>query len=177
MVTDVKRYGEKTGSQLKQPAMTNRQDEFLRKSFELAVGSVRSGGGPFGALITNGETVVATGQNRVVTNCDPTAHAEIQAIRAACASLHTHDLSGHTIYTSCEPCPMCLGAIYWARLDAIWYGASREDASQAGFDDSFFYEELARNIEQRKIPLKRALAGEARRVFQAWTAKPDKVPY
>jgi len=155
----------------------NNEREFLRKSFELALESIRSEGGPFGALIVRDEKIIAVGQNRVVSSSDPTAHAEIQAIRAACESLQTHDLSGHTIFTSCEPCPMCLGAIYWARIDRIWYGASREDACQAGFDDQLFYNEINTEPEKRLVPIARSLATEAVRVFDAWKTKADKVPY
>ncbi len=115
----------------------------MRKAIELSVENVKNGGGPFGAVIVKGDEIVATGVNRVTAHNDPTAHAEVSAIREACRRLGTFDLSGCEIYTSCEPCPMCLGAIYWAHLDKIYYGNNKDDAADIGFDDSFIYEELA----------------------------------
>lgn len=150
---------------------------FLRKSIKLACDSPRDKGGPFGAVIAKGNTAIATGQNRVVSTHDPTAHAEIQAIRAACRALQTHDLSGCTIYTSCEPCPMCLGAIYWARIDRIYYGADRKDARDAGFDDDFFYDQIGLEPSERRVPCTRALNEEALAPFREWLENEYKVPY
>ena len=124
--------------------------EFMRKAIELSVENVKNGGGPFGAVIVKGDEIVATGVNRVTAHNDPTAHAEVSAIREACRRLGTFDLSGCEIYTSCEPCPMCLGAIYWAHLDKIYYGNNKDDAADIGFDDSFIYEELALPRQNRK---------------------------
>ena len=116
--------------------------KFMQMAIDLEVENVANNGGPFGAVIVRGDEIVATGANRVTASCDPTAHAEVSAIRNACDKLGTFDLSGCDIYTSCEPCPMCLGAIYWAHLDRIYYGCNKEDAAAAGFDDSFIYKEL-----------------------------------
>ena len=113
--------------------------DIMRKAIALSIENVKNGGGPFGALIVKDGKIIAHGVNRVTANNDPTAHAEISAIRAACEKLHTFDLSGCEIYTSCEPCPMCLGAIYWAHLDKIYYGNNKHDAADIGFDDSFIY--------------------------------------
>ena len=118
-----------------------KKEDFMRKAIELSIENVKNGGGPFGAVIVKDGEIVATGVNRVTANHDPTAHAEVSAIRAACQKLGTFDLSGCEIYTSCEPCPMCLGAIYWAHLDKIYYGNNKTDAARIGFDDSFIYDE------------------------------------
>lgn len=128
--------------------------EFMRKAIELSVENVKNGGGPFGAVIVKGDEIVATGVNRVTAHNDPTAHAEVSAIREACRRLGTFDLSGCEIYTSCEPCPMCLGAIYWAHLDKIYYGNNKDDAADIGFDDSFIYEELALPVKTARKPWK-----------------------
>jgi guanine deaminase len=134
-------------------------------------------GGPFGAVIVKDGKIIAEGFNQVTSSNDPTAHAEIVAIRNACAALGTFDLSGCEIYTSCEPCPMCLSAIYWARLARIYYANTREDAARIGFDDAFLYREMTTPLEARKIPLVRLLAEEAIAAFHEWEAKPDKTPY
>ena len=152
-------------------------EEFMRQAIELAVDNVRNGGGPFGAVIVKNGEVVATGVNRVTANNDPTAHAEVSAIRAACIKLGTFDLSGCVIYTSCEPCPMCLGAIYWAHLDKIYYGADQHDAARVDFDDSFIYRELELKPELRKKPAENILHDEALAPFRAWLEKNDKVKY
>lgn len=149
----------------------------MRKAIELAVENVANDGGPFGAVIVRGEEIIATGVNRVTASCDPTAHAEVSAIRAACQKLDTFDLSGCEIYTSCEPCPMCLGAIYWAHLDRIYYGCNKEDAAEAGFDDSFIYSELELDYASRSKQIEELLPVEARATFEAWAAKSDKVEY
>ncbi len=151
---------------------------FMRRAIALSVEQAVSGiGGPFGAVIVKDGRIIAEGANRVTSSCDPTAHAEIVAIRNACSALHDFSLAGCEIYTSCEPCPMCLAAIYWARLDRIHYANSRVDAALIGFDDEFLYEELPRAIEVRSIPTLRLLPDEARAAFEAWQAKADKVPY
>ena len=134
-------------------------------------------GGPFGAVVVKDGQVVAEGWNQVTSTNDPTAHAEVVAIRRACTALGRFDLRGAVLYTSCEPCPMCLSAAYWARLDAVVFGNAREDAAAIGFDDQFLYDEVAKPIEARSLPIRRLLAAEALEVFAAWAQKPDKVPY
>lgn len=152
-------------------------EDFMRQAIGLAVENVRNGGGPFGAVIVKNGRVVATGVNRVTPDNDPTAHAEVCAIRAACRKLGTFNLEGCVIYTSCEPCPMCLGAIYWAHLDKIYYGANQHDAADVNFDDSFIYRELELKPADRKKPVENLLHGEALAPFNAWRAKSDKVEY
>ena len=151
----------------------------MAEAIRLSRESVQSGGGPFGALVVRAEdgTVVARGTNLVTATNDPTAHAEIVAIRAACAARNTFALPGCVLYASCEPCPMCLGAIYWARLDAVFYAATREDAARADFDDAHIYDELALPVEKRRLPMTRMMRDEALAAFNAWTAKPDRVSY
>lgn len=124
-----------------------------------------------------GDEIVAEGINRVTAELDPTAHAEISAVREACRKLGRFSLQGCTLYSSCEPCPMCLGAIYWARLDALYFAASREDAARAGFDDSFLYEQIPLAVEQRALPTGRLLADEGPEAFAAWLKRPDRIPY
>lgn len=151
--------------------------DFMRQAIALAVDNVEKGGGPFGAVIVKDGKVIATGTNRVTPNNDPTAHAEVCAIRAACAKLGTFNLSGCVLYTSCEPCPMCLGAIYWAHIDKIYYGANQHDAAAVDFDDSFIYRELELKPEQRHKPMENILHDEALAPFKAWGIKSDKVEY
>ena len=139
--------------------------------------SVRSGGGPFGAVIVRDGEIIARGENRVTVCNDPTAHAEVSAIREAAARLGTYDLSGCEIYSSCEPCPMCMGAIYWARLDKLYYAGTRADAANVGFDDAHIYEELPLEPSQRELPTQTLLREEAQRVFEAWAEKADKKEY
>ena len=134
-------------------------------------------GGPFGAVVVKDGQVIAEGWNQVTSTNDPTAHAEVVAIRRACTALGRFDLRGAVLYTSCEPCPMCLSAAYWARLDAVVFGNARDDAAAIGFDDQFLYDEVAKPIEARSLPIRRLLAAEALEVFAAWAEKPDKVPY
>ena len=153
------------------------KEEFMRKAIALSIENVKNGGGPFGAVIVRDDEIVATGVNRVTANCDPTAHAEVSAIREAARKLGTFDLSGCEIYTSCEPCPMCLGAIYWARLDKMYYGNNKTDAKNIGFDDSFIYDELELKPEDRKLPSEILLPNEAITAFEAWAAKEDKIEY
>ena len=152
-------------------------EELMRVAIEAAVENVKNGGGPFGAVIARDGEIVSVGTNRVTPNNDPTAHAEISAIRAACTALGTFDLSGCEIFTSCEPCPMCLGAIYWAHLDKIYYGCNKKDAADAGFDDSMIYDELALPMDSRMKPVEELLADEAMKSFDAWRAAEDKVEY
>ena len=154
-----------------------KKEDFMRKAIELSIENVKNGGGPFGAVIVKGDEVIATGVNRVTANHDPTAHAEVSAIRAACEKLGTFDLEGCEIYTSCEPCPMCLGAIYWAHLDKIYYGNNKTDAARIGFDDSFIYDELALKREDRNKAMEELLPDEAIAAFHAWENKADKVEY
>lgn len=151
--------------------------DFMRQAIALSVENVRNGGGPFGAVIVQNGEVIATGVNRVTANCDPTAHAEVSAIRAACQKLHTFDLSDCTIYTSCEPCPMCLGAIYWAHIGKMFYGNTKADAKNIGFDDSFIYDEIDLNIEKRKLQSLQLLPQEAIAAFQAWELNDEKTEY
>ncbi len=149
----------------------------MRKAITLSEENVAAGGGPFGAVIARNGEIIATGTNRVTPDCDPTAHAEVSAIRAAAQKLGTFDLSGCEIYTSCEPCPMCLGAIYWARLDRMYYGNDKQDAARIGFDDAFIYQELEKDLVQRRLHSERLLSKEAIRAFEAWMDKPDKTEY
>lgn len=150
---------------------------FMQKAIELAIENVHNGGGPFGAVIVRDNEIIATGVNRVTAQHDPTAHAEVCAIRNACEKLNTFDLSGCEIYTSCEPCPMCLGAIYWAHLDKIYYGCNKHDAAKAGFDDSFIYKELELPKDKRSKAMQELLPEEAAQTFQAWQEQADKTPY
>ncbi len=149
----------------------------MREAIRLASANVENGGGPFGAVIARGGEIIATGVNRVTANCDPTAHAEVSAIRAAAQKLGTFNLSGCQIYSSCEPCPMCLGAIYWARLDRLFYGNTKADAARIGFDDAFIYKELALPLSERTLRAEQLLGKEALATFEAWEQKTDKTPY
>jgi tRNA(Arg) A34 adenosine deaminase TadA len=152
--------------------------EFLRRAIALAVQNVETrGGGPFAAVIVRNETIVGEGVNTVTTGNDPTAHGEVNAIRAACQALGTFTLAGCELYTSCQPCPMCLAACYWARLDAIYYGASAEDAAKAGFDDAFLYAEFKKDQPQRTLPITQLLSDEAWASFAAWIAAEGKTAY
>ena len=134
-------------------------------------------GGPFGAVVVKGGRVVGRGWNRVTSVNDPTAHAEIMAIRAACRKLETFSLEGCEIYTSCEPCPMCLAAIYWARLRRVYFANSRRDAARIGFDDELLYREIAKPVFRRSLPMKQLLREEAQAAFVEWQQKPDKISY
>jgi guanine deaminase len=134
-------------------------------------------GGPFGAVIVRNDTLLAEGWNQVTSAADPTAHAEVVAIRAACRTLGSFSLAGCVLYTSCEPCPMCLAAAYWARVDRIVFAAGRADAAAIGFDDAFIYEQIALPVEQRSLPMQQALRDDAVQVFRMWQQKADKTPY
>jgi len=152
--------------------------ELMREAIRMSVESVRSGtGGPFAALVVKEGTIVGRGTNRVTSTNDPTAHAEVVAIRDACSKLGSFQLNGCEIYTTCEPCPMCLGAIYWARPDRVYFGNTRADAARIGFDDDFIYRELSVGISERRIPMIRILSDEAGEAFTEWDRKPDKVKY
>jgi guanine deaminase len=151
---------------------------FMVRAIELSLENVRSGrGGPFAAVVVKGDQIIAEGANSVTSTNDPTAHAEMLAIREACKRLGTFELTGCAVYTTCEPCPMCLGAIYWARPARVYFAATAEDASKAGFDDSLIYREIALPRESRKIPMGSMMRDEALAAFRAWAEKPDKTPY
>lgn len=150
---------------------------FMREAIKLANESVKRGGGPFGAVIVRDGKIIAGSSNSVTIDNDPTAHAEVNTIRKACRELGTFDLSDCTIYTSCEPCPMCLGAIYWARLRCIFYGNDRKDAATIDFADDFIYEEIAKPIGGRSVPFVQVLRDEALESFRLWDAKEDKTEY
>ena len=153
-------------------------EEFLRRAIALAAGNASGGlGGPFGAVIVRDGAVVAEGANHVTTWHDPTAHAEVVAIREACRLAGSHELRGCVIYASCEPCPMCLAAIYWARLDALYYAASRQDAADAGFDDSFLYEQIPLAESERALRTKRLRLGESGEPFAIWRKSVTKIRY
>lgn len=151
--------------------------QFMRQAIQLAVENIKNGGGPFGAVIVKDGKVIATGVNRVTANNDPTAHAEVCAIRAACEALGTFTLEGCDIYSSCEPCPMCLGAIYWAHLDHLYYGANKHDAADAGFDDQFIYEELEQPIASRRLTTEILLPQEAQAPFKLWKEYEARTEY
>jgi guanine deaminase len=153
------------------------QPSLLRQAIEVAVENVRRGGGPFGALVVKDGIVIATGANQVTRSNDPTAHAEIVAIREACRVLGDFQLVGCDVYTSCEPCPMCLGAIYWARPARVFFAASHDDAAAAGFDDSFIYSQIQLPHSERSIPMIRIIDEQATRPFEEWTNKPNKTEY
>jgi guanine deaminase len=156
----------------------NNRELWMREAIQLALDNMRAGGGgPFGAVIVRGGEVIARGSNRVTTANDPTAHAEVVAIREACRVLQTFHLEGCEIYSSCEPCPMCLAAVYWARLDGLFFAGARGDAADAGFDDEFLYRELAVALPERRIATGQLLRNEALSVFNEWKAKPDKIMY
>jgi len=158
--------------------MTEQDKEFMRRAFELAQNGVdANNGGPFGAIVVKDGVIIGEGCNRVTSTNDPTAHAEVVAIREACKNLNSFQLDNCTIYTSCEPCPMCLGAIYWARPALMYFACSREDAANPGFDDDFIYEEIALPFEERRIKTVNFLREEGLKVFENWVNKPDKTEY
>ncbi len=158
--------------------MSKEDEEFMRQAITLAQeGMKRGDGGPFGCVIVKDGKIIGRGNNRVTSTNDPTAHAEVVAIREACAALNDFQLTGCVLYSSCEPCPMCLGAIYWSRPDRIVFAGTREDAADAGFDDQLIYDELPLPAEERKIPCDRLLRQEAKAVFEQWKQDPDKRLY
>ena len=152
-------------------------EELMRQAIRAAQDSVRRGGGPFGAVVARNGRIVGTGGNEVAIANDPSAHAEIVAIRAACRALGAFRLSGCVLYASCEPCPMCLGALYWARIDRLVFACGREDAAAAGFDDERIFREMSLPAESRSLPAGRLLRREGRVAFRDWLARPDKIPY
>jgi len=152
--------------------------DLMRRAVALSMEKMQGGsGGPFGAVIARDGVIVAEGWNQVTSSADPTAHAEVVAIRLACQALGRFDLADCEIFTSCEPCPMCLGAIYWARLRRIWFGNDRKDAAAIGFDDDFLYREIPLPLDRRSIPTEQLLPNEARAAFDAWLEKSDRVAY
>lgn len=153
------------------------KEELMQRAIELSINSVRNGGGPFGAVIAREGEIIAEGSNGVTIYNDPTAHAEVTAIRKACDKLGTFDLTGCEIYTSCEPCPMCLGAIYWAHLDKIYYANDRKDAADIGFDDDFIYQEIEVKPQYRKKPSEILMREEGLEAFRIWNKKTDKIEY
>ncbi len=157
--------------------VTAQDERFMQMAIDLSVENVANGGGPFGAVVVRNGEVLATGANRVTANNDPTAHAEVSAIREACAKVGNFKLDGCTIYTSCEPCPMCLSAIYWAGISRIFYGNTKSDAKAINFDDSFIYDEIALPHSMRSIPCNNIMREEALTAFRAWEAKIDKTLY
>ena len=151
--------------------------DFMRQAIALALENIRDGGGPFAAVIVKNGALIASGTNRVTATNDPTAHAEVVAIRAACKRLESFQLDHCDLYTTCEPCPMCLGAIYWARPGRVFYASTADDAAAAGFDDVFIYRELQVPHRERRIPMGELLRDEASAIFKAWLAKADKMSY
>ena len=149
----------------------------MQKAIDLSIESAKNGGGPFGAVIIKNNEIVAAAANSVSQNNDPTAHAEITAIRKACSELKTFDLTGCELYTSCEPCPMCLGAIYWAHIDKVYYANTKEDAMNTGFDDSFIYDEIERGIHNRKISFEQFMQKDAISAFSLWLENDERINY
>lgn len=158
--------------------MTDNDRQFMQRAIELArIGVEQNLGGPFGCIVVKDGRVVGEGNNQVTSSNDPTAHAEVIAIREACKALNSFQLGGCIIYTSCEPCPMCLGAIYWARPAKVFYACTRDDAAAIGFDDDFIYQELGKTNDSRELVLTNLMRDEALEVFRGWSAKSDKIEY
>jgi len=158
--------------------MSDSHERFMRRAIELAQRGVDDGlGGPFGCVVVKNDEIIGEGCNRVTSTNDPTAHAEVVAVREACRKLHSFQLTGCDVYTSCEPCPMCLGAIYWARPSRIFVAGTREDAAAAGFDDELFYAEIEKPNDDRQLKMESLLREESQKVFERWLQKPDKVEY
>jgi guanine deaminase len=158
--------------------MNDPREKFMLRAVELArAGMDNNEGGPFGCVVVRNGEIVGEGNNRVTSTNDPTAHAEMVAIREACRNLQTFQLSGCEVYTSCEPCPMCLGALYWARPETVYFANTRSDAAAIGFDDSLIYDEIGLETGQRRLPMVAMPLREARAVFDAWKQKTDKTPY
>ncbi len=154
-----------------------KKEDYMRLAIDASIKSIKNGGGPFGATVVKDGEVIAVSANSVTNDLDPTAHAEVNAIRLACKKLGTFDLSGCEIYASCEPCPMCLAAIYWARIDKLYYANTKSDAEKIGFSDNFIYEEFAKSEAERSIKTVSMLRNEAIKGFELWEAKDDKVEY
>ena len=155
----------------------NLKNNFMLRAIELSINSVNTVGGPFGCVIVKENKIIAEGSNKVTSSNDPTAHAEVIAIREACKKLNTFNLNGCDLYTSCEPCPMCLSAIYWGRIEKIYYANTRDDAQKIDFDDSLIYSELLKNVKKRKISMVQMMRDEALKAFELWDKKTDKVKY
>ena len=153
------------------------KNKFMMRAIELSIDSVSSRGGPFGSVIVKDDKILGEGSNKVTSTNDPTAHGEIVAIRHACKNLNNFNLSGCDLYTSCEPCPMCLSAIYWAHIDKIYYGNTRADAAKIGFDDDFIYQEFSKDMNSRKIPMIQNSKNETKVAFEIWEKKTDKIKY
>ena len=153
------------------------KNRFMSRAIELSIESVKSGGGPFGSVIIKGNEIISEGMNRVTVNNDPTAHGEITAIRHACKKLNTFDLSGYELYSNCEPCPMCLSAIYWSHIDKVYYANTRDDAHNIDFLDPIIYSELKKNNKDRKIPMVQIMREEGLKAFEIWDKKTDKTKY
>jgi len=153
------------------------KNNFMLRAIELSIESVNSGGGPFGCVLVKDDKIISEGFNKVTSTNDPTAHGEIVAIRESCKKLNTFNLKGCDLYSTCEPCPMCLSAIYWSHIDNIYYANTREDAKKIDFDDSFIYSEISKNMKDRKIKMKQMLRDEALKAFKIWDEKKDKVKY
>ena len=153
------------------------KNNFMLRAIELSISSANGTGGPFGCVIVQDDKIIAEGSNKVTFSNDPTAHAEIVAIREACKKLNTFNLSSCDLYASCEPCPMCLSAIYWSHVDNIFYANTKEDAKKINFDDSLIYSEISKKNEDRKIPIKQILRDEALKAFEIWDKKTDKIEY
>ncbi len=151
--------------------------DFMNRAIELSINNIKNNGGPFGCVIVHNNKIIAEGVNRVTSNNDPTAHAEIVAIREACKRLDTFNLQGTQLYTSCEPCPMCLSAMYWAHIDKIFYGNSRNDAAKINFDDKFIYDEFKVKMSHRKIPLVQLSSDYAIKAFKLWEEEENKIRY
>ena len=153
------------------------KSEFMTRAIELSILSVKKGGGPFGSLVIKDNKIISEGFNKVTSTNDPTAHGEIIAIREACKFLNNFSLSNCELYSTCEPCPMCLSAIYWARIDKVYYANTRKDAQEIDFDDSLIYSEFEKKIDKRKIPMIQMMRNEALKAFELWDNKKDKVKY
>lgn len=150
------------------------KEELMGKAIELSIKNVASGGQPFGAVVARNGEIISTGVNQIALDCDPTAHAEMVAIRRAAQVLGTFDLSGCEIFASCEPCPMCIAAIYWSNIEHVYYANSNSDAGEIGFDDSFIYKEISKNPKERRIPFECIMSDEAKTVFKDWAEKNNK---
>ena len=153
------------------------KEKFMKRAIEISIENVSNGGGPFGCVIVKDEKIISEGSNKLTSSNDPTAHGEIVAIREACKRINNFSLNGCELYSTCEPCPMCLSAIYWARIDKIYYANTRKDAQKIGFDDSLIFSEFQKNIDKRKIPMIQMLRNEALKAFDLWDKKIDKVKY
>ena len=153
------------------------KNKFMQRAIELSIESINSGGGPFGSVIAKDDKIISEGMNRVTTNNDPTAHGEITAIRQACKKLNTFDLNGYELYTNCEPCPMCLSAIYWSHIDKVYYANTRDDAHKIDFLDPVIYTELQKSNEDKKIQMVQMMRAEGLKAFEIWDKKVDKIKY